>query len=222
MKILTISDVHSNENDNLYNFLDSNDLDLVIISGDITNFGPVDFVESFIGKIIDYGVEVIAIPGNCDIEGVSEAIEDSGAFCIHNDAVTYDDVILFGFGGSNETPFDTPGEFTEEEIYDSLKSLFIDYKDVLNDSKLKILITHAPPLNTNADLIEGGVHVGSESISKIIQEFKPDINLCGHIHEAVSKDFIGNTKVLNPGMLENNGAIFIDTETNKVDLISLE
>ena len=73
------------------------------------------------------------------------------------------------------------------------------------------MVTHAPPFNTDADKIEDGAHVGSEGILKSIHEFKPDINLCGHIHEAKSISKIGNgTDVANPGMLKDNGAVLID------------
>ena len=44
MKILSISDVHGEENENLYKYLKKNDIDLVLVSGDITNFGPLEFV----------------------------------------------------------------------------------------------------------------------------------------------------------------------------------
>ena len=43
-KILAISDIHGQENENLYNYLKNNDIDLVLILGDITDFGPLEFV----------------------------------------------------------------------------------------------------------------------------------------------------------------------------------
>ena len=76
MKILAISDVHGEENENLYKYLDNNDIDLVLITGDITNFGPLEFVGEFIGKIFEYDCDVIAIPGNCDPAGICNAIND--------------------------------------------------------------------------------------------------------------------------------------------------
>ena len=212
MKFLVFSDVHGNENEKLYSYLENNDdIDLVIISGDITNFGPLEFVNTFITKILTYNVDVIAIPGNCDIDGVPDAITDAGALCLHNKITEYGDALIFGYGGSNETPFDTPGEFKDEKIYEDLHALLEGY-DGDKDPKVKILLTHAPPLDTKADLIDGGVHVGSEAISKVIKEFQPNLNLCGHIHEACSEDCLGKTAVFNPGMLENDGAVLINIE----------
>lgn len=211
-KILAISDIHGQENENLYNYLKNNDIDLVLILGDITDFGPLEFVPTFINKVSDCGVEVMAIPGNCDPNGICNAIDDV-SFCLHNNVVVYEDVILFGYGGSNETPFNTPGEVKDSQIYEDVYGLLANYDYVKNEdaSKIKILVTHAPPFNTDADKIDDGAHVGSEGILKSIHEFKPDINLCGHIHEAKSISKIGNgTDVANPGMLKDNGAVLID------------
>lgn len=226
-KILAISDAHGEENENLYTYLNNNDIDLVIILGDITNFGPLEFVGTFINKIADCGVEVVAIPGNCDPEGICNAIDDV-SFCLHKNVIAYEDAILFGFGGSNPTPFDTPGEMDDDEIYNQVYDLLDEYEKVHNSEvpKVKILVTHAPPLNTGADRIESGDHVGSSAIQKSIQEFEPHINLCGHIHEAKSISKIGKTTdVANPGMLKDNGAILIDIKDGSnydLSLISLD
>ena len=155
MKILAISDIHGEENENLYKYLENNDIDLVIILGDITNFGPLEFVGEFIGKIFDYDCDVIAIPGNCDPTGICKAIGESGAFCLHNEIIGYGDAILFGYGGSNPTPFDTPGEIDDLKIYGDVYELMANYDYVYNSEipKVKILVTHAPPFNTEADRV---------------------------------------------------------------------
>ena len=207
MKILAISDVHGEENENLYKYLENNDIDLVIITGDITDFGPLEFVGEFIGKIFEYDCDVIAIPGNCDPAGICNAIGESGAFCLHNEIVGYGDAILFGYGGSNPTPFDTPGEIDDLKIYGDVFELMANYDYVYNKDvpKVKILVTHAPPFNTEADLTAGGDHVGSSGILKSIHEFEPQVNICGHIHEGRGIESIGETVVINPGSLGENG-----------------
>ncbi|MCC7553503.1 MAG: metallophosphoesterase [Methanobacteriaceae archaeon] len=225
MKILEISDVHSRENENLNKYLNNNDIDLLIISGDITNFGPLDFVDTFIKKLLNHDCNVIAIPGNCDVEGVCNAIKDSGALCTHNNVVVYENLAIFGYGGSNPTPFDTPGEVEDDKIYEDISNLISENKKIYNDdNKIKILLTHAPPFNSKADLVENGDHVGSHAILDIIKNFNFDINLCGHIHEAKSIDKINGTIVANPGILENNGAILINIDENNeysIEIISL-
>ena len=226
-KILAISDVHGEENENLYTYLNNNDIDLVLILGDITDFGPLDFVSTFINKVADCGVDVIAIPGNCDPTGICNAINEV-SFCLHNNIIAYGDAILFGYGGSNETPFNTPGEIQDNKIYGDVYELLANYDYVYNDKvpKVKILVTHAPPYNTEADKLESGDHVGSAGILKSIHEFEPQINICGHIHEAKSLSKIGiTTDVANPGMLKDNGAVLIDIKDGSdydISLISLD
>ena len=226
-KILAISDVHGEENKNLYDYLNNNDIDLVLILGDITDFGPLEFANTFLDKVSACGVDVMAIPGNCDPAGICNVIDES-AFCLHNNVVVYDDVILFGFGGSNPTPFNTPGEHDDKDIYSGIYELLSIYRDVRNTdvSKIEILVTHAPPFNTDADKIDNGEHVGSSGIQKSIHEFEPDINLCGHIHEARSVSKIGDTTdVANPGMLKDNGAVLIDIKDGSnydLSIISLD
>ena len=220
-KILAISDIHGEENENLYSYLNNNDVDLVLILGDITNFGPIDFVETFINKVINCNVDVIAIHGNCDPEGVCDAIGEVTS-CLHNNCIVYKDIVLLGYGGSNETPFNTPNEVSDDKIYDDVHKLLEN--NLNNDDKFKILVTHAPPFDSSADIIESGDHVGSHGILKVIQEFNPNINLCGHVHEAKSISKIGTTDVANPGMLKDNGAIFINVKSSTeydIEVISL-
>ena len=227
-KILAISDVHGEENENLYTYLNNHEeIELVIILGDITDFGPLDFVGTFIEKVADCGVDVIAIPGNCDPKGICNAINEV-SFCLHNNIIAYGDAILFGYGGSNETPFNTPGEIQDNKIYGDVYELLANYEYVYNDKvpKVKKLVTHAPPYNTEADKLESGDHVGSAGILKSIHEFEPQINICGHIHEAKSLSKIGiTTDVANPGMLKDNGAVLIDIKDGSdydKSLISLD
>ncbi len=226
-KILAISDIHGEENENLYTYLKNNDIDLVLILGDITHFGPLDFVGPFIEKIAECDVDVIAIPGNCDPKGICNAINEV-SFCLHNNIIAYGDAILFGYGGSNETPFNTPGEIQDNKIYGDVYELLANYDYVYNSEvpKVKILATHAPPYNTEADKMENGEHVGSSGILKSIHEFEPEINVCGHIHEAKSLSKIGKTTdVANPGMLKDNGAVLIDVidgSNYDISLVSLD
>ncbi|MCL2116687.1 MAG: metallophosphoesterase [Methanobrevibacter sp.] len=224
MKILAISDIHAKENQGLYDYLKNNNLDLIIVSGDITNFGPSEFAEDFLNKISSFSATVVAIPGNCDTEEVFEKINKSNAKCAHNNIVEYDNLLIYGFGGSNPTPFNTPFEFDDEVLYSNLEKLFKSKKaggiekkvgkEKNTVEKLNILLTHAPPYNSEADIIESGAHVGSEAVRKIIDEYQPAINFCGHVHESVTFSKIGNTAIVNPGMLENGSGCLVQIDEN--------
>lgn len=208
MKILVLTDIHS-ETSAIYEYLDENSFDTILLTGDVTEFGPEDLFVEILNKLSDYA-QVYVIPGNCDPKNAVELIEKSQATNVHDKAVMLDNIQLVGFGGSNPTPFDTPNEFSEEIIYDTLNK----YNDQLSDKNTyTILMTHAPAYNTKTDKIESGVHVGSTSVRKIIEQTQPTLNLCGHVHESKAIDTLKNTTLLNPGnAAENNAAILTITE----------
>ena len=219
MNILAISDVHAKEHKGLYNYLEKNTPDILIISGDITHFGPLDFVDDFFNKLSSLISTIVAIPGNCDPKEVARKI-DQLVISAHDNVIDCGNVIIYGFGGSNPTPFNTPGEFDEKTLYNSIKSV-IESKNIdsvrkasddFPNGKIPILLTHAPPKDTEADKIEDGVHVGSESVRKVIEEYQPRLNLCGHIHEARAFDMIDNTLIANPGILENGYGCLIEID----------
>ncbi|MGL4670553.1 MAG: metallophosphoesterase family protein [Methanobacteriaceae archaeon] len=248
IKILAISDLHSGEIfKEVIDLVKNNNIDFVAISGDITDFGTPGEAENILNHLAESGAELIAIPGNCDSKDICDAIDNSSAINCHNSIHDAGELVFCGFGGSNLTPFNTPFEFTEDELYNNIKELTIKFNNTINNSnnininnnsnnnnnhlhhlndnndnsvndntnnKFKVLITHAPPINTNADKIKNGAHVGSFSIRKIIEEFQPDLAICGHIHEAKSQDKIGKTLVINPGMANIGDACLINVNTN--------
>lgn len=214
--------MHSGEIvENVINLVKDNNVDIIAISGDITDFGTHDEAENTLNKIAESGAELIAIPGNCDSEDICSAIDKSDAFNCHNNIYDNENLAVYGFGGSNPTPFNTPFEFSEDEIYNNIKELIIRFNKNINinneNAKFKILLTHAPPIYTNADKIENGNHVGSSSVRKIIEEFQPDLVICGHIHEAKSSDKIGKTTIINPGMANNGDACLITIGSNRTE-----
>jgi Icc-related predicted phosphoesterase len=59
------------------------------------------------------------------------------------------------------------------------------------------MVTHSHPSNSLSEF--SGVP-GSDSVKKAIKEFKPDILLHGHIHEAEGvEEKIGKTRVISVG-----------------------
>lgn len=210
MKILMITDIHSNP-DKIYSYLDENTVDEIIITGDVTEFGPEDLFVNTLNKFSEYA-NVHALFGNCDPINSSELIEKSNATNIHDNTSNIGDINIVGFGGSNPTPFDTPNEFSDEILYDSLSK----YSDILSSDSFTILVTHAPPLDTNADKIGSGVHVGSSGVRKIIEETQPTLNLCGHVHESVGEDKIGETIVINPGDASTGHACIIELKDDDI------
>jgi Icc-related predicted phosphoesterase len=207
MKILAVSDIHGKYM-KIMEYLKKNAVDLIILTGDITDFGPSELGEEILNEISSFNIPVLAIPGNCDPVNLHGNIDNSKAINIHGRSVTIKNIGICGFGGSNPTPFNTPLEFDEIEIYDQVHRVM----EGIKDHKVTLLVTHAPPLNTKTDLLPSGDHVGSESIRKVIEEFQPILNVCGHIHESRAMDEIGKTKVVNPGMLAQGYVCMINID----------
>ncbi|HTX61546.1 MAG TPA: metallophosphoesterase, partial [Methanobacterium sp.] len=168
--------------------------------------------------ISSFNIPVLAIPGNCDPETIHSKIENSRAVNIHGKTITIKDIGICGFGGSNPTPFDTPLEFEEVQIYEEASKLV---KDISRD-KISLLVTHAPPYGTKTDLLPSGKHAGSTSIRKLIEEYQPMLNICGHIHESRGMDKIGRTKIVNPGELSKGNGCLISIDNQKKDQVQVE
>jgi Icc-related predicted phosphoesterase len=97
-----------------------------------------------------------------------------------------------GLGYSSPTPFDTPGEYSEEELAERLNK-FADLHPL-------VLICHCPPLNTALDRIKEGLHAGSRSVREFIEAHQPEYFFCGHIHEAEGVVIqMGSTRAQNVG-----------------------
>ncbi|MDD1656941.1 MAG: metallophosphoesterase [Methanomicrobiales archaeon] len=186
IKILQIADLHG-QFGKLDSFL-SLEPDLVVISGDITENGPVDVVPDLLDRI---EVPVFVVPGNCDPRDILDVLEDSSAVCLHGSTMTLGKVTLTGIGGSNKTPFGTPFELTEEQIEGILNGL----TSHLEKNVHNILVTHAPPEGT-LDRV-GEAHVGSPALRKFMKHF--DLVCSAHIHDDRGEMEVDGVRIVNPG-----------------------
>ena len=110
----------------------------------------------------------------------------------HGAQVEIGGVHVAGLGYSSPTPFDTPGEYSEEELAARLAK-FADLKPL-------VLICHAPPLDTTLDRVHEGLHAGSRAVREFIEKRQPRDFFCGHIHEAEGVvEQIGATRAMNVG-----------------------
>jgi Icc-related predicted phosphoesterase len=176
--------------------------DMVIVTGDLTNFGNREAAHQVISAIRSMNSRIYAQPGNLDDASVMEYLSELG-INLHGKGFLFNGIGVFGVGGSNPTPFNTPTEFAEDEI----GRLLNQGHAAVAQASIRIMVPHAPPHNTAADLIPNGMHVGSKAVREFIERVQPDFCLTGHIHEARSVDRIGRTVILNPGMLGKGGWI---------------
>jgi len=193
MKIFAIADIHGRTDYPKEVAAELQHADLILIAGDITNFGDSDDAEHVLEQLISLNRRILAVPGNCDRRGVNRMLTVK-KMNLHGVRWNIGGAVLYGIGGCSKTPFHTPQEYSETEISDILNGF-----EVSREAKTHILVSHAPPNNTKLDKVLIGFHVGSKAIRKFIEDFQPDLVICGHIHEARGADRIGKTLIINPG-----------------------
>ena len=211
MNILVTADTHGSElgMTTVLGRVTSLAPDLLIIAGDITQFGqPQGYVKTLLSAI---HTRALVVPGNCDPIGIIREIEQTGATCLHNKKISLDGYTFVGYGGSPPTPFGTPFEIPEDEIANSLRALM---------EKGVILVTHAPP-KWYVDQTAHGLHAGSEAIAAIVEDFQPRLVLCGHVHEARRYETDNGTTFVNPGPAAKGYAALVEL-TNGIRVTMLE
>jgi Icc-related predicted phosphoesterase len=212
MKIVSFGDVHMATRNLARMNRVLSDTDLIIISGDLTNFGGVSDARKVLEDVRQACPKVLALPGNLDRPEVLDFLEAEGV-ALHGKGVVVDGVAIFGCGGSNITPFSTPMELTEEEIYQTLNA---GYSAVKGQRPL-LMVCHTPPFETKCDRLIGGRAVGSTAARQFIEEVKPDLCISGHIHESAAVDQIGPTTVINAGPFKGGGYIIVRTEGTRLE-----
>ncbi len=198
MKIISFGDVHEDTNNLIKIKSELENADLIVISGDLTNYHGKVEAKKVLESIKRYNKRLLAQYGNLDQPEVNEYLTGEG-INLHGNGYVFGDVGIFGCGGSSPTPFNTPSEITESDIK---KYLTHGYSKV-KDAKWKIMVCHTPPKDTVIDIIRSGIHVGSSTVRDFIVQYKPDVCISGHIHESRGKDKVGDTIVLNAGMFRD-------------------
>jgi uncharacterized protein len=207
MKIISFGDVHMATRNLARMGAELRDTDLIIVSGDLTNFGGRDDARMVLDAVRREVPRVLALPGNLDQPEVIPFLETEGV-ALHGKGLVIEGIGIFGCGGSNKTPFNTPTELTEDEIYDTLKRGYAEVRD----RRPLLMICHTPPFETKCDRIVGGRAVGSTAARRFIEEVQPDVCISGHIHESAAVDRIGATTVVNAGPFKGGGYIVVRAE----------
>jgi len=209
MRIVSFGDIHMalDAIDQLASAL--RQADLVIVSGDLTNFGGREDAAQVVAAVEQCTRQLLAVSGNLDQREVMDLLCERG-ISLHGEARRIGDLGIFGCGGSNFTPFRTPTEFSEEELGALLER---GYRQVSN-ARHVLMVCHAPPVNTATDRIFNGQHVGSPTVRAFIEEHQPEVCITGHIHESAGVDRIGRTTVVNAGLLREGGYIVVSLGAN--------
>jgi len=185
----------------------------VIISGDITNRGGRRRAGQLLNAVSAINSNIYAQIGNMDRAEITDYLEEKGWNIHAKGKLLAENIGIMGVGYSTPTPFRTPSE-----VPDAMLGQWLDmgHEQIKHFSKL-ILVAHDPPFGSKTAELPSGENVGNKSVLEFIQRVQPDICLTGHIHEANTEDFIGKTKVLNPGMLCMGGYALIRLKEGRLE-----
>jgi uncharacterized protein len=189
MRLLIFSDIHGDKG--ALEKLMAIEADYYFAAGDLANFGRG--LEQ-LGPILQKrAAQMYVMPGNHESEtDIVRFCDQYGFRNLHGQSMQIGDFQIAGLGYSNPTPFNTPGEYTEQELAARLAKF--DQLEPL------ILICHAPPKLTKLDRAGEGQHFGSQAVRDFIDRRQPLRFYCGHIHEAAGQqDTIGRTLGWNVG-----------------------
>jgi len=188
-KILAIGDIHGDTGlvKKLAKKAKEKNVDLVILAGDLT-FAEQS-TKNIIGPFIKEKKQVLLIPGNHEsiatVDFLAEMYPNTKS--IHGYSFIQNDLGIFGAGGADIGI----NVMTNTEIFNLLKK----GNEKIKNMKKKIMVTHMHPAGSKAEF---SGFKGSKAIKKAIKEFKPDILINSHIHEASgTEEKIGRTKVIN-------------------------
>src|SRR3989344_6667179 len=189
MKILAFSDLHADFKalSKLKKKVLAGKVDLVIAAGDLSIFGHG--YEKVIKELDGWGIQVLLIHGNHETAHMSDVLCDKckNVEFIHKKRFEKDNVVVIGYGG---------GGFAGRDI--ELEKCAKQLKSLTKSGKKLIFVIHGPAYKMLDDIRKS--HVGCKSRAKIINELKPDLVVCGHLHEDAGKKMkVGNILVVNGG-----------------------
>lgn len=189
VKILAAGDLHGSKSiaDKLSNKALNNKVDLVILAGDIFGALKDDENGALLSSFKKNKQKVFFVNGNWDSkEEGSKLVKYCYAKNLEGNYFIYDNVGITGIGNTDWKMNLNASDF--EKIKDSIDKI---------KTEKKILVSHGHAEGTMAEF--SGIK-GDKILRKAIDEFKPDLVISAHIHEAEGiEEKIGKTKIIQVG-----------------------
>ncbi|HXO88405.1 MAG TPA: metallophosphoesterase [Candidatus Acidoferrales bacterium] len=189
MKVLIFSDIHGDVR--ALARIVGQPADVYICAGDLATFGKG--LEKCGKALESLGEKLWVLPGNHEThDDIREFCGRFGFLDFHRRVLQTKSTPWAGLGYSNITPFQTPGEYTEEEIAEALAAF--------GGIAGLHLVIHVPPYGTRVDEYAPGKHGGSTALRAWVTREQPPYLFCGHIHETAGlSDRLGATQCINVG-----------------------
>ena len=205
MKIAFATDLHDSPRTMEWLARTIAEYNLVIIGGDV---GSISSMNEILNFAKSSPKPIIIVPGNHDTP-----IADfwSRNNMLHIETKKVGKYLVGGIGGSLPVQGSIM-EFDETEYLQMCKNL----------GPVDILVIHQPPKGTKCSLAydvtsqTSLTDIGSIAVRKYIEETRPRLVLCGHVHESPAVDWIGDTVIVNPGPFLSGSYAEIDITPSKV------
>jgi uncharacterized protein len=189
VRILAFSDLHRDLGQGARLVKMSAEADVVIGAGDFASVH--EGLEETIDALARIEKPTVLVPGNNETVDAlrAAAAEWSAATVLHGEETTIDGVEFFGLGaGIPLTPWDWSFDLDDEAAAAALAGC----------PEEAVLVLHSPPKD-HCDSAGGG-NFGSPALLRAIEEKRPRLAVCGHIHESWGcESQIGATPLRNLG-----------------------
>jgi Icc-related predicted phosphoesterase len=190
VRILAFSDLHRDLDQAARLAEMANGADLVIGAGDFASVH--EGLEETIAALAPIEAPAVLVPGNNETEQAlrEAAAAWSAATVLHGGGATIAGVELFGLGaGVPITPWEWSFDLDDEAAAAMLAPC----------PEEAVLVLHSPPQG-HCDAAGSGDHFGSAALLRAIEQKRPRLAVCGHIHESWGcESRIGDTPLYNLG-----------------------
>ncbi len=190
MKLLAFSDLHRDLGRAAELAEMSAEADVVIGAGDFASIH--EGLEETIDALAAIETPTVLVPGNNETEdALREAASGwSAATVLHGTGATIEGAEFYGLGaGIPATPWDWSFDLDEEAAAERLAPC----------PQGAVLVLHSPPQG-HCDSNGSGDHFGSGALLQAIEEKRPRLAVCGHIHESWGcQSEVGGTPIRNLG-----------------------
>lgn len=178
-----------------------------------------DWIELADDRLGSTSIKCYVMPGNDDPPSLAGVIaKGRHVLACDERLVEFDGYSMLSLGYSNRTPWNSPRELDEGDLFNAIAGL----AEQVSDMSRCIFNLHVPPYSSGLDtaaeldaefnvvLVGKEPHmipVGSTAVREAIEQFQPLAGLHGHIHESPGAIRIGRTLCVNPGSNYHTGRI---------------
>ncbi len=198
MRIFAVADIHARFDRlrRIRETLADAAADVLVIAGDLCQFRRQP--EALLDQFEEVTVPVLAIRGNSDPVRIEELFEIHPNFTpLHLRTVEVAGTSFVGASGTLPLPFASAVAWNDRAVEARLRALV---------TPKSVLVVHPPPYGF-LDRVLGRIHAGCRAVTRLIASNRPQLVLCGHIHEQPGVVTLADTVIVNCTMGRGNGAL---------------